>query len=108
MVGNKHVTCRICLRYKCEDCTYSTNRFYNLRRHEKAMHKLLVTPAMEIKKMYKCEHCTYSTKRSTDLRRHKKAMHKTLVTEKIKYHSTLDVAALKNKIVQSAREYKKN
>ena len=24
--------------YKCQDCTYSSNRPYNLRRHEKAMH----------------------------------------------------------------------
>ena len=24
--------------YKCHDCTYSSNRSYNLRRHEKVMH----------------------------------------------------------------------
>ena len=25
--------------YKCQDCTYSSDRPYNLRRHEKAMHQ---------------------------------------------------------------------
>ena len=34
--------------YKCRDCTYSTNRPYNLRKHEKVMHK------PSVKKMYKC------------------------------------------------------
>ena len=70
MVGNKHVTCRICLRYKYRDCTYSTNRPYNLGRHEKAMHK-----QSELKE--------------------------------IKYHSTVDVVALMNKIVRSANEYRR-
>ena len=36
-----HVACRICIRYKCWDCAYSTNRSSNLRRHEKAEHKPL-------------------------------------------------------------------
>ena len=35
-------------------------------------------------------------------------MQKPSVIEKIEYHSTLDVAALKNKIVWSANEYQRN
>ena len=62
--------------------------------------------ASEIKKMYKCQDCPFSTNWISNLRRHEKGMHKTLVTEKIEYHSKIDVAALKNEIVQSDNEYK--
>ena len=33
--------------YKCRDCAYSTNRSYDLRRHEKAKHK-----ECELKEIY--------------------------------------------------------
>ena len=71
------------------------------------MHKPLVTPAMEIKKMYKCDDCTYSTNWSSNLRKHEKAMHKQSELKEIEYHSTVDVAALMNKIVRSANEYQR-
>ena len=79
--------------YKCQDCTYSTNQPHNLRRHERAIHK------PSFKHMYECRDCAYSSNRSFNLRRHQNDMHKPLVTEKIEYHSTIDVSALKNKIL---------
>ena len=86
--------------YKCWDCTYLTNWSSNLRRHENFKH----IPS-EIKQMYKCRDCTYSTKRSTDLKRLEKAMHIPSVTE---YQCTIDVAALKNEIVQLIMNIKRN
>ena len=121
MHGNKHVSYTICLNsmnddnlrrhekvihkpsvkkmYKCQDCSYSTKRSNDLRRHEKAIHK------QSVKKMYKCQDCTYSTHWSSNLRKHEKGMHKPSVTEKIEYHFKIDVAALKNEIVQCDNEY---
>ena len=116
MEGNKQVSYTICLNtmnddnlrrhgkvkklYKCQDCNYSTKRSTDLRRHEKAIHKPLV------KKMYKCQYCTFTTNWISSLRIHEKRMHKRLFREKIEYHSKIDVAALKNEIVQSDNEYK--
>ena len=97
--------------YKCCDCTYSTNCSSNLTIHEKAVHEPSVTFSSEIKKMYKCRGCrgcAYSTNWSSNLRKHENATHKSLVTEQIEYHSTIDVAALKNEIVQCDNEYKRN
>ena len=71
----------------------------NLTRHEKDIHK------PSVKQMYKCQYCTYSSNRPFNLRRHEKDIHKPFVTEKIEYHSTIDVAALKNEIVPSDNEY---
>ena len=64
MVGNKQVTCRICLK---------TMRGDHLKRH-----------------MKRHENKPYSID---------------VVKEKMEYHSTVDVVALENKIVQSANEY---
>ena len=110
MEGKKQVSCTIWFPlkedgkvkklYKCLDCNYSTKRSNDLRRHENAMHKT------SVKKMYKCQDCTFATNCISSLRIHEKGMHKTLVTEKIEYHSKIDVAALKNEIVQSDNEYK--
>ena len=100
MVGNMQVSYRICLNTMNGD---------NLTIHENAVHKPSVTFSSEIKKMYKCWDCAYSTNWSSDLRRHEEFVHKPLsidvVTEKIEYHSTIDVAALKNEIVQCDNEY---
>ena len=85
--------------YKCQDCTFTTNWSSNLRRHEKFVHK------PSVKQMYECRDCTYSTHWPSNLRRHEKFVHKPLVTEKIEYHSTIDVAALKKEIVQCDNEY---
>ena len=116
MEGNNQVSYTICLNtmnddnlrghgkvkklHKCQDCTYSTKRSNDLRRHEKAIHK------PSVKKMYKCKDCTFTTNWISSLRIHEKGMHKPLVAEKIEYRSKIDVAALKNEIVQSDNEYK--
>ena len=55
--------------------------------------------------MYKCRDCPYSTIWSSNLRRHEKFEHNPLVTGTIEYHCTIDVAALKNEIVQGDNEY---
>ena len=86
--------------YKCQDCTFVTNWLSNLRKHEKFMQN-----PSEIKKIYECQDCTYSTNWSSNLRKHEKAMHNPLVTGTIEYHCTIDVAALKNEIVQGDNEY---
>ena len=86
--------------YKCQDCPFSTIWLSNLRSHEKFMHN-----PSEIKKIYECQDCTYSTNWSSNLRRHEKFKHNPLVTGTIEYHCTIDVAALKNEIVQGDNEY---
>ena len=107
MVTEYHSTVDVvaCNEYKCRDCAYSTDWSYNLRKHERAMHKplLMVTRKIEYHSTvdvvacnrYKCQDCVYSTNRLSNLRRHEKAMHKPLsmVTRKIEYNSTVDVAA---------------
>ena len=85
--------------YKCQDCTFTTNWSTDLRRHEKFVHK------PSVKQLYKCQDCTYSTHWPYNLIRHENAMHKPLITEKIEYNSTIDVCALKNKIVRCDNEY---
>ena len=115
MEGNNKVSYKICLNtinddnvrghgkvkklHKCQDCTYSTKRSNDLTRHEKAIHK------PSFKKMYKCKDCTFTTNWISSLRIHEKGMHKQLVAEKIEYRSKIDVAALKNEIVQGDNEY---
>ena len=85
--------------YKCQDCSYSTHWSSNLRKHERAIHN------PSFKHMYECRDCTYSIYWPSNLRRHEKFVHNPLVTEKIEYNSTIDVAALKNEIVQCDNEY---
>ena len=55
-------------KFNCDNCNYSTNYRYNLRRHSMAKHPDKV-------KRFKCNKCNYSNNNNHHLRSHSKAKH---------------------------------
>eukprot|EP01066_Platyproteum_vivax_P009058 Platyproteum_vivax@DN3951_c0_g1_i2.p1 len=60
-------------KYMCPDCSYSTNRMSDLKRHM----KLAATEKAPPK--YNCPECDFKTTRMSDLKRHMTAVHKVVV-----------------------------
>ena len=100
MGRNKYVTCRIC-------CNYKLANEYESKLELVSENESKLEMGSEIKQRYKCWECVYSTNWLSNLRRQENAMHKPLVTGKKEYHSTVDVADLKNEIVWGANEYQR-
>ena len=67
--------------YQCPYCVYVTSRIYNLKRHNKSVHKANVeaSSSQGHHMTYHCPYCQYATKRAYNFKRHCQSVHKKII-----------------------------
>ena len=109
MEGNK--------KHKCMYCDYASDRAHDVKMHSKRKHpeNHPFLKNVTILKTYKCKLCNYTSDQSNNvsmhvMEKHVEEQHETkpsqkVVMEKMEYPSTVDEAALENKLEKGSNEF---